>query len=255
MEVHAVRPSRRTRLTGCHLAPIPPLQHPVLHSFHLGTLPTWLHHPTAHRLCLRLLYPPPCILSPRVSPLRRLLVGLLRPRGDGCECLRDQLANVSLTPRCRLRGSLASRGFPPVSVQSLREQLADVPRAGRSRFLRRIRRLYPRCRSPHGGRVLRPMRRRRTTRYRHGPSRHHGRGPSRYGWIRRRGRLRWRSRCSRPRHGHRQGWLSSLRPRGPNGSRSPRRALGHAMHLPLRHPQLLDSWTWRRYWRGRRCRR
>ena len=120
MEVHAVHQPRKTRLTGCHPAPFPPLPHPVLHSFNLGTLPAWLHGPTVRRPCLGLLYSPLCTLCPRVSPLRRLLVGLLRPRGNSCECLRDQLANVSLTPWCRLCGSPAFRGFPSVRVQSWR---------------------------------------------------------------------------------------------------------------------------------------
>ena len=150
-----------------------------------------------------------------------------------------------------------SRGCPPVHVQSQREQLADVPRASRCRLLRRILRLFPRRRSPHGGRALLPMRRGRTTRHRLRPSRHHGRGPLPHGRIRHRDRPRWRPRRSRPRQGHRQGWGSRLRPPGPSGSRSLRLASGHAMRLPLRHPQLLGSQPRRRYWyrRGRRCRR
>ena len=100
---------------------------------------------------------------------------------------------------------------------------------------------------PTGGRILHPMGQARTTRYRHGPSRHHGRSPSRHGKLRCRGRLRWRSRCSRSRQGHRQGRRSRLRPRRLNGSRPPCRALGHAVRLPVRVPRLQDSLSRCRY--------
>ena len=69
MEVHAVCQPRRTRLTGCHLAPLPPLPYPVLHSFPLGTPPTGLHSPAALRRCLRLRHTPPRVLSPRSNRL------------------------------------------------------------------------------------------------------------------------------------------------------------------------------------------
>ena len=159
MEVHAVRQPRRTRLTGCHLAPLPPLPHPVLHSFPLGTPPTGLHDPTALRRCLRPRHTPPRVPSPRSNHLRRLLLGPFRPRGDSRERVRDQLAGVSPPPRPFRRGSIAPRGSPPVRLQGLREQLADVSRAGRCRLLRRIPRLFPRRRPPPGGCALHPTRR------------------------------------------------------------------------------------------------
>ena len=64
MEVHAVRQPHRTRLTRCHLAPLRPLPHPVLHSFLLGTPPTGLHNPPALRRCLRLRHTPPASCPP-----------------------------------------------------------------------------------------------------------------------------------------------------------------------------------------------
>ena len=146
MEVHAVRQPRRTRLTGCHLAPLPPLPHPVLHSFPLGTPPTGLHNPAALRRCLRLRHTPPRVLSPRSNRLRRLFLGPFRPRGDSRERLRYQLAGVSPFRR----SSIAPRGCPPVRLQGLREQLADVSRAGHCRLLRCIPRLFPRRRLSMG---------------------------------------------------------------------------------------------------------
>ena len=189
MEVHAVRQPRRTRLTGCHLAPLPPLPHPILHSFPLGTPPTGLHNPAALRWCLRLRHTPPRVLSPRSNRLRRLLLGPFRPRGDSRERLRYQLAGV----RPFQRGSIAPRGCPPVRLQGLREQLADVSRAGHCRLLRCIPRLFPRRRPPHGGRALHPTRQGRTTTRHHRlrPRRHHGRGSARRGWVRHLDRPRW----------------------------------------------------------------
>ena len=189
MEVHAARQPRRTRLTGCHLAPLPPLPHPVLHSFPLGTPPAGLHDPAALRRCLRLRHTPPRVLSPRSNRLRRLLLGPFRPRGDSRERLRYQLAGVSPFRR----GSIALRGCPPVRLQGLRKQLADVSRAGHCRLLRCIPRLFPRRRPPQGGRALHPTRQGRTTcrHHRLRPRRHHGRGSARHGWVRHLDCPRW----------------------------------------------------------------
>ena len=189
MEVHAVRLPRRTRLTGCHLAPLPPLPHPVLHSFPLGTPLTGLHNPAALRRCLRLRHTPPRVLSPRSNCLRRLHLGPFRPRGDSSERLRYQLAGISLFRR----GSIAPRGCPPVRLQGLREQLADVSWAGHCRLLRCIPRLFPRQGPPHRGRALHLTRRGWTTTRHHRlrPRQHHGRGSAGHGWVRHLDHPRW----------------------------------------------------------------
>ena len=114
---------------------------------------------------------------------------------------------------------------------------------GHCRLLRRIPRLFPRRRPPHGGCALHPTRRGWTTTRHHRlrPRRHHGRGPARHGWIRHRDRPRWRPRRGMPRMGHRQGWRSRRCPH------SPRLARGYATCLPLRHPQLLGAPPRRRH--------
>ena len=189
MEIHAVRQPRRTRLTGCHLAPLPPLAHPVLHSFPLGTSPTGLLNPAALRRRLGLRHTPPRVLSPRRNRLRRRPLGPLRPRGDSRERLRYQLAGVSPLRR----GFTTPVGCPPVRLQGLREQLADVSRASHYCLLRRIPRSFPRRRPPHGGRALHPTRRGRTTTRHHRlrARRHHGRGLARHGRVRHLDRPLW----------------------------------------------------------------
>ena len=189
MEIHAVRQPRRTGLTGCHLAPLPPLPHPALHFFPLGTSPTGLHNPAALRRRLRLRHTPPRALSPRRNRLRRRLLGPFCPRGDSREHLRYQLAGVSPFRR----GSPTHHGFPPVLLQRLREQLADVSRASHCRLLRCIPRSFPRRSPPHGGRALHPTRRGQTLTRHHWlrVRRHHGRGLARHGWVRHLDRPRW----------------------------------------------------------------
>ena len=189
MEIHAVRQPRRTRLTGCHLAPLPPLPHPVLHSFPLGSSPTGLHNPAAFRRRVRLRRTPPRVLSPRRNRLRRRLLGPFLPRGDSPERLRYQLAGVSPFRR----GSPTPHGCPPVLLQGLREQLADVSRASHRRLLRCIPLSFPRRSPPHGGRALHPMRRGQTPKVHHWlrVRRHHGRGFARHAWVRHLDRPRW----------------------------------------------------------------
>ena len=173
----------------CHLAPLPPLPHPVLHSFPLGTSPTGLHNPAALRRRLRRRHTPPRVLSPRRNRLRRRLLGPFRPRGDSRERLRYQLAGVSPFRR----GSPTPHGCPPVLLQGLREQLADVSRASHCRLLRCIPRPFPRRSPPHGGRALHPTRRGQTPTRHHWlrVRRHHGRGFARHGRVRHLGRPRW----------------------------------------------------------------
>ena len=67
--------------------------------------------------------------------------------------LRYQLAGVSPF----LRGSIAPRGCPPVRLEGLREQLADVSRAGHCRLLRCIPRLFPAVGLPMGAAPCIPL--------------------------------------------------------------------------------------------------